>query len=156
MVVSGWLYLRSHYRFSRVQSTAMAPTIPPGSRVIWTPISSSEPALDRWSIVVLRPPGKEDIEVVKRVIGLPGESIEIREGTILIDGKAVNVPDSASALRVAEHRNRPVYEGAVRIPDECVFVIGDNTRSSMDSRDYGPVPRRAILGHVRSWTAPGE
>ena len=153
----GLVYFQTHLKLARVPSSSMEPTIAAGSEVWWTPISSSTQPPKRWDIVVVRVPNQPGVEVVKRVIALAGESIQIRDGSIVINGQPVEVPPDAEPLRhVAYRSDCPVYENALRIPADHFFVIGDNTRNSSDSRNFGAVERVSIIGRVLKWSSPAK
>lgn len=81
---------------------------------------------------------------VKRVIGLPGDVLEIREGNVFRNGKRVIEP---YILESMQNEPFPKYV----IPENCIFVMGDNRNYSVDSRKIGPVPLDHVLGVVVFW-----
>lgn len=135
-VALGWL------RPVVVAGDSMAPTHAGGDRLLvrrWSPPR-------RWDAVVLRSPTDARRLLVKRVVGLPGEEITLREGRVRIDGEPLGNPPEVAG----------VYYGAMghptwRLgPDEWL-VVGDNQPVSIDSRnwDHAPgVPTRLIVGTV--------
>ncbi len=80
---------------------------------------------------------------VKRVVGLPGETIEGRQGRIFVDGEPLDEPylDELGRDGITPFRRR-------EIPDDEYFMMGDNRGQSCDSREWGPVPRANIIGEV--------
>jgi signal peptidase I len=103
---------------------------------------------ERGDIVVFHYPGNPDEDYIKRVIGLPGQMVEIRETQVYVDGQLLSEP----------YINEQCTEG--RCPDESwelgpdeYFVMGDNRNRSSDSRSFGPVLREYIVGEVlvRYW-----
>ena len=88
----------------------------------------------------LRPPHGRHYYTVKRVIGLPGETVEVRKGSVFIDGKRLNEPYV---------RDRAGYRYAARrILRGQYFVLGDNRDNSEDSHIFGPLRRKFIIGKV--------
>lgn len=91
---------------------------------------------------------------LKRVIGLPGETVEVREKTVLVDGKALDEPYAAfiEAPGNEEHGGRPAANrgtwGPETVPPGNFFVLGDNRDNSRDSRYWGYVPVEDILGQA--------
>jgi signal peptidase I len=85
-------------------------------------------------------------EFIKRVIGLPGETIEIRDSLVLIDGVAIAEPYLDATVEMFDF-------GPVDVPEGEVFVMGDNRGSSRDSRFFGPIPLDDVVGRafVRMW-----
>jgi signal peptidase I len=84
---------------------------------------------------------------IKRVVGLPGERIVVREGNVFADerqlGRADGLPDSI------EYFNGPLTnDSGVTVPEGSYFMLGDNSRNSYDSRYWGAVPRENIVGRV--------
>jgi signal peptidase I len=105
--------------------------------------------VNRGDLVVFeRPEGTsgEIKDLIKRVIGLPGEMVEGRDGTVTIDDRVLDEPYLADDEVLNDF-------AAVKVPDGEVFVMGDNRDSSMDSRAFGPIGADAIVGRafVRVW-----
>lgn len=80
-----------------------------------------------------------EADLIKRVIGLPGETVEIRDSTVLIDGVAIDEPYLSEITRTSRM-------DALTIPEDEYFVMGDNRRRSLDSRSFGTVSRNEIVG----------
>lgn len=95
----------------------------------------------RGEVIVFDPPIKTDEAFIKRVIGLPGETIEIKRGTIYING----VPLKESLNLEPPNDTMP----PLVIPPDSYFVMGDNRSHSNDSRSWGTVPRKNIVG--KAW-----
>ena len=146
VVVAGVVGLASPFV---VDHASMATTLQPGAVLLVSrlPVTS----LSRGDVVVFRPPvpGYTGEPFVKRVIGLPGELVEIRSGRVFIDGHVLAEPyvygDEPTTTSEATF--------AVRVPAHSVFVLGDHRDSSWDSREYGPVPVANIVG--QAWVALG-
>jgi signal peptidase I len=96
----------------------------------------------RGDLVVFHRPRSGEV-TLKRAIGLPGDTVAIEDGFLVVDGRRRHEsyadPDAIDS----------VYFGPVRVPPGHVFFIGDNRLDSRDSRDFGAVDRRQIIGRVR-------
>jgi signal peptidase I len=130
-----------------VPSGSMVPTLQIGDRIAVNKLSST---IHRGDIVVFnRAPGDDDLQypvLVKRVIGLPGETISSDGNTMLIDGKPLAqpwLPTLAGDCYQAAANIRPTT-----IPTGQYFVMGDCRGDSDDSRYWGTVPRANIIGKV--------
>ncbi|MGH2532776.1 MAG: signal peptidase I [Thermomicrobiales bacterium] len=112
-----------------------------GERVVY-PFHAPE----RGEIVVLEPPLSSDKPYIKRIVGLPGESIAIRDGRVFVDGVALAEPylDGIST-RCAGDQHCAIDH----IPDDHVYVLGDNRGNSTDSRGFGPIHVEDIVG--KAW-----
>jgi signal peptidase I len=96
---------------------------------------------ERGDIVVFKPPpeaGAGDKEYIKRIIGLPGDTLEVTDGVVYINGEALDEPYIAAPP--------DYYTGTIVIPEESLFVMGDNRPSSADSHIWGFLPRKNIIG----------
>ncbi len=84
---------------------------------------------------------------VKRIVGLAGDRVAIEDGVLAVNGHLQREP------YVDQSRVDSVYFGPVAVPPGDVFVMGDNRADSHDSRDYGAVPQRSLIGRVltRLW-----
>jgi signal peptidase I len=106
---------------------------------------------ERWAAIVFRHPENRDLIYAKRLVGLPGERVEIRDGAVWINGERQSPPARLGPIRYTSGfaygvEPPPPYERQLG-PDEY-FVLGDNTERSSDSRVWGPVPRENIIGVV--------
>jgi signal peptidase I len=97
--------------------------------------------------VGIRQPG--DDTFIKRVVGLPGETVEGREGRVFVDGAPLDEPYLDPGVVTSDFA--PVHLG-----DSQLFVMGDNRTNSSDSRSFGPVDRRRVVGEAttRAWPPP--
>jgi signal peptidase I len=118
---------------------SMQPNLYQGYRVMIERVSYRFHLPDRGDIVVADRPG-EEVSLIKRVMGLPGETIEVRDGHVMIDGEAIEEPG-------VTHFGGPDY-GPEEVPEGCVFILGDNRQVSRDSRAIGPVALSTIEGRV--------
>ena len=107
----------------------------------------------RQQIIIFKPPfDRNQPDYVKRVIGLPGDVVDVRDNSVWINGKRLDEPYTIGPSRPAPPSN---YEGAFRdkenvlpykVPANCYFAMGDNRQNSLDSRFWGCVPRENIIG----------
>lgn len=104
----------------------------------------------RFDVVICRYPGRGRANFIKRVAGLPGETVELREGTLYIDGARVDDPWINDAYR----RGGRNSFGPLTVPDGSFFVLGDHRNSSNDSRSVGALPRNMIVGRARAVLFP--
>jgi signal peptidase I len=99
----------------------------------------------RGDMVVFRYPLEPKRDFIKRLVALPGETIEIKNGVLYADGKKI---DSPPAIKQIYYYNRGKYGNSpgTRVPEGYYFVLGDNSAYSQDSRYWGFVPRKYLLG----------
>jgi len=128
-----------------VDTTGMAPVFQPRDTV---EIVATDQPLQRGMIVATHtPPGQPDATLIKRVLGLPGETIEGRDGHIVVNGVELVEP----YLRPGRQSSAFI---AVTVPADSYWLLGDNRLDSKDSRFYGPFPRSAIVGRVTAILSP--
>jgi signal peptidase I len=87
-----------------------------------------------------------------RVIGLPGEMVEVRDGGVVVDGLLLSPPAQLSGVRYAaatDSKPPPRMAYPFQVPGDSYFVLGDNAAHAFDSRFWGALPRENILGWVR-------
>ena len=147
LVLALFLFLVANTLTSRyeVRSISMQPTLYEGQYLVVSKIAYWFHTPTRGDIVVLDPPkSQSDIPYIKRVVGLPGEHIQIRDGRVWIDGVALNEPYVSGPTIYADD--------FVLGPDEYL-VLGDNRNNSSDSHIWGALPRDHIIGKTifRYW-----
>ena len=134
LVAAGLAVRRARLEPVLVRGGSMRPTLEPGQRIAVAPL--------------VRPPARGDLvvvargqrlEVVKRVVGLPGERVRLRGGRLEVDGAAVPEPYLATP---------GAGELDLRLGSAEYLVLGDHRAASTDSRDFGPIGADAILGRV--------
>ena len=123
---------------SVVQGESMYPTLQDGERVIFNKFIYLIGEPERGEIVIIQRPSKN---YVKRVIGLPNETIEVRDHTLYINGKSQQIGDDNNFI------NNTTDFGPITIPEESYFVMGDNRSISKDSRNgLGFISEEEIVG----------
>jgi len=126
---------------TRVHGQSMEPNLHTDQRLIVEKISYHLHGPRRGDVVVFSIPQQSDELLIKRVIGLPGETVEIEGGKVYVNGKVLNEP-------YLEQETRGRF-GPLVVPPLHVFVLGDNRSFSNDSRAFDTVPIESILG--RAW-----
>jgi signal peptidase I len=141
----------SYYLFSRfvitavvVQGRSMAPTLQDGGRYLLNRVTLCFREPRRGDVIVIRDLFHADF-AVKRIVGLPGEAIQLREGRVFINGQTLEEPYLAPGTRTYS----PDWRGlTIDLDVSQYFVLGDNRPSSEDSRSYGPLSRKHIVGLI--------
>jgi signal peptidase I len=125
-----------------VQGLSMEPTLHHGERLMVDKLTYRYREPKRGEIVVFRYPSDTRRKYIKRVIGLPGDQVEVRKHLVYVNGIPLSEP----------YINGPTYRdyGPIIIPEGTYFVLGDNRNNSDDSRfsDVGPVPRKLLIGRA--------
>jgi len=102
----------------------------------------------RQQIVIFKPPFAPNLpDYVKRVIGLPGESVDIHNGAVWINGRQLDEPYTRGKTDPPPPDSSPAaVKFPYKVPDDCYFVMGDNRGNSLDSRFWGCMPRKNLIG----------
>ena len=136
----------------KISSGAMKPTLLVGDHILVDKTAALADRIDRKDIVVFTFPVDPSKDIVKRIIGLPGDSIEIRDKALYINGELFKE-------EYVTHRDPNIFPaftnsrdnlGPIKVPPNHVFVLGDNRDESFDSRFWGFVEVGELKGRVTS------
>ncbi|NBV26888.1 MAG: signal peptidase I [Actinobacteria bacterium] len=137
-----------------IPSVSMVPTLQVGDRIIVSKLSTDFGDINRGDVIVFKHPPREQCsgdtgpnsDLVKRIIGMPGDELTSRNNTIYVNG-----------IKLVEHWQHDPNLGSdigyVKVPKDQYFMMGDNRPSSCDSRMWGTLPKSLIVGKVvlRIW-----
>jgi signal peptidase I len=121
----------------RVDGFSMRPTLDDGEFVLVNRMSYRFNSIERGDIIVFNYPANPDQELIKRVIGLPGDHVSVNNSQVAVNGHVLDEPYIAAA---------PQYNGEWSVPDNYLFVLGDNRNNSSDSHAWGMLPIENIVG----------
>lgn len=121
----------------RVENISMLPTLQPGEFVLVNKMAYQFGDFDRGDIVVFHYSEQEDY--IKRVIGLPGDQIEIDNGEVRVNDQLLAEPYISAA---------PQYNGSWEVPPDNLFVLGDNRNQSSDSHRWGYINEESVVGEA--------
>jgi len=137
----------------KIPSRSMISTFQVGDHFM-SEILDSDDVIKRGDIVVFLFPEDESKHFVKRVIGLPGDTLRIQDKVVLVDGQALDEP-YVQHIKVGNQPDRDDLGPLVIGPDEY-FLMGDNREASYDSRWFGPVQRSAMVARAKYLYFPGD
>ena len=105
----------------------------------------------RQEVIIFRPPYAPDsTDLIKRAIGIPGDTVDLRDGSVFVNGKKLMEPYAVGPTEAVPAGNAPTGYSEIRfpykVPDNCYLAMGDNRTNSYDSRFWGCVPRANIIG----------
>lgn len=126
-----------------IPSESMAPTLQVGDRVLANKFVYDFSDPERGDVIVFESVEMEGQDLIKRVVGTPGDTVAVREGTLYVNGE----PQQEEYLNQRGSGLSPPQE-RITIPEDTVFVMGDNRANSRDSRFFGPVPEENIEGEA--------
>jgi len=124
----------------QVEQYSMEPTLLPHDRVLVDKFLYRLRHLSRGDVIVLRYPLNPQRNYIKRIVALPGDVVEVKAGTLYVNGRPVREP----YLNGAAQGNF----GPVTVPQDAVFVMGDNRNNSEDSRSFGALKKELIVGQA--------
>jgi signal peptidase I len=135
-----------------VGSESMVPTLEVWDRVLINKLAYDLDEPERGDIVLFRSPDGGEDPLIKRVVGLPGDTILVRHDRLFVNGEPRREPYVND-----EFRELQTPYGPREVPEGHVFVMGDNRGNSQDSRFFGPVPEENLIGEAlfRFWP-PGR
>ena len=174
------LFLRSNaVEAFYLPTSSMAPSLVPGDRVLANKLGVATASFSHGEIVVFRNPQNRRQKFIKRIVGLPGETVEIKAGQLLVNGRPLErepVPtaDETPAMNVEGRQAFYEWSGDRRysilidkandktnVPKQTVpvgsyFVLGDHRGQSLDSREFGAISQGEIIGQVLFNYRPGD
>ena len=130
------------YQPVKVEGTSMAPLLSDQERIFINKFVYRFEPIERGDVVVFWYPLDRTKSFIKRVVGLPGESVEIRQGTLYVNGQVI--PEPYVPPQYEDTSDFPL----THVPKDCFFVLGDHRISSNDSRVFGAVPSQYIYGRA--------
>jgi len=128
----------------KIPTTSMVPTLKVGDRLLSNNIIYKIRAPKRGEVVIFKYPEDPRRDFVKRMIGLPGEKVMIKDGKIFINGEEVHNEKVSCRYYYSEGFYANEYE--TEVPQGGYFVLGDNSINSKDSRYWGFVPEKNLVG----------
>ncbi|NKE05683.1 MULTISPECIES: signal peptidase I [Mesobacillus] len=140
-----------------VEGESMLPTLEDGNKVVVNKLGYEAENLERFDVIVFHANKEEDF--VKRVIGMPGDKVEYREDMLFINGKKVKEPflkqyrEQSPVGYLTGDFTLQDLTGVERVPEGKLFVLGDNRLGSWDSRQFGFISEKQVVGKVnlRYW-----
>lgn len=124
----------------KVEGTSMLPHLADKQRIFVNKFLYRIDSVQRGDVIVFRFPEDPSRSYIKRVIGLPGETVSIRDGTVFVDGQALSEPYVIPRYR--DHSDRPPKV----VPNGEYYVLGDHRNTSNDSRTWGTVAESFVTG----------
>lgn len=156
----------------RIPSASMASTLRPGDRVLVNRVVYHLREPQRGDVLVFQFPMDPTVIFIKRIVGVPGDVLQVRRGRLYVNGRRVSEPyvhrtggslDPTLAMEPLDGSTMPKpwsLASPYTVPADGYFVMGDNRTDSDDSRDWGVVPRDAVIGEgfflywpPRHWSA---
>ncbi|GJQ34886.1 MAG: signal peptidase I [Anaerolineales bacterium] len=123
----------------RVDGYSMRPTLEDGEFVLVSKLSYRFGEYERGDIIVFHFPLNPKEELIKRVIGLPGDQVKVEGNQVYVNGQVLNEEYIFEA---------PLYSGEWTVTDGFLFVLGDNRNNSNDSKDWGLLPQENVVGRA--------
>ncbi len=141
IAIAIFFLIQAAVQSSIVVFSSMEPNLHPGQRLLINKVVYKFHEPERGDVIVFPNPNNPDEDYIKRIIGLPGETIEIKDGVVYINGLGLDEP------YIKDPPSRP-FPGQ-KIPENEYFVLGDNRNNSSDSRAGWTVPQESIVG--KAW-----
>jgi signal peptidase I len=121
----------------RVENVSMQPTLQPNEFLLVNRVAYKLGTPKIGDIIVFHAPGADDLDYIKRLIGLPGDTVHIEGGIVYVNGQALYETYIADS---------PNYTGTWEVPEGQIFVLGDNRNNSSDSHLWGFISEDAVVG----------
>ena len=132
---------------NQVKGESMMPTFQNGNYSFTSKVTYKLRNPQRGDVIVFHSPGNPDIEYIKRVIGLPGDTVLLKNTEVFVNGRKLNEPYT-SDITLPLPNGYAQEDVPISVPEDYYFVMGDNRPHSSDSRDFGPITYESIIGQV--------
>lgn len=132
----------------QIPSASMHPTLLEGDRVLVNKLSYRLHDINRGDVVVFQRPANMSAgpnapdDLIKRVVGLPGDTLQTRQGRVYVNGRPLTEPYLAKGTTTLN------IDDPVTVPKGRIWVMGDNRGDSQDSRVFGPIPEDSVVGRA--------
>jgi signal peptidase I len=123
----------------RVENISMLPTLKPGEFILVNKMAYRNGDYHRGDVVIFHYPRDPNEDYIKRIIGVPGDTVSVQDGVVSINGSSLDEP------YISAH---PTYNGMWTVPEGQIFVLGDNRNQSSDSHSWGFVPHENVVGRA--------
>lgn len=130
----------------KIPTGSMKPTLMPGDKIFVNRFIYRFRAPRRGDVIVFRYPENPRRDFIKRLVAFPGETIEIDNGKVRINGKIIDSPEIFQNIYYYNRGSYGAKNAQITVPEGCYFVLGDNSSSSRDSRYWGFVPQKFLIG----------
>lgn len=136
----------------KVRGTSMEPNYHDGEYILTEKVRYYFEDPQRGDVVVFKFPNNKELDYIKRIVALPGETVSIRDNSIFIDGRELSEAYLAPGTFTSGH-SAISNGGSFNVPAGEYVVMGDNREHSSDSREWGAVPREDVVGRAffRYW-----
>lgn len=132
----------------KIPSGSMRPTLLEGDKLFVNKYIYRFEKPQRGDIIVFRFPGDPKKDFIKRLVAMEGEQVEIRDGKIYVNDKVLDDPKSFGKFFYFNHEPFGSPNEKLSVPPGCYYVLGDNSANSTDSRFWGFVPKKNVLGRA--------
>lgn len=132
---------------NQVKGASMEPTFHSGEYILTSKITYKFRPMERGDVIVFKSPKNPDIEYIKRIIGLPGDKVLIKNGEVYVNDRFIDERYISAKTNLWDG-GFAKEDVSIIVPSGEIFVMGDNRPRSSDSREFGPVPISSIIGQV--------
>lgn len=132
---------------NQVKGQSMVPTFDDGNYIFTSKVTYKMRTPNRGDVVVFHSPRNPEIEYIKRIIGLPGDTVLIQNEQVSVNGRVLDEPyiSAATTLMPSGYAQEGI---PIVVPDGYLWVMGDNRPRSSDSREFGPITYSSVIGQV--------
>jgi len=132
---------------NQVKGASMDPTFATGDYIFTSKVTYKMRSFHRGDVVVFKSPHNPDIEYIKRIIGVPGDVVMVKDSEVFVNGRQLTENYIAAKTNLWEGGFSKNGEGTT-VAEGMLFVMGDNRPRSSDSREFGPITQASVIGQV--------